>query len=859
MDEFRIFVPANDINQLNSNLPESGREYKRAKLQWAGKEYDIDIKYRGDNYYHWLFEKKSYKLKLKNNKLIHNNNEVLLTRIKELPYFHEYLSNWLAHEMGLLAVKEKHVRVYLNNQYQGIYLQLEPIDKTFLELNKKALGTIWYGDIAKPEDNIQGLPNELFKTPYIWDTIEKDQNNDVYMFDLLQILRDLNTTNYQNFINLIDFSHFVQLAAWTDLVQTPHLDNNHNIVLFFDNTSGQFIQIPWDSGGFINLGVKLHINSNKLISSLYRNPKFVHAKNEIIWHNIENKQIINQAIEHITNLKNELNPTITIDPHKVPQNIERAQVFSMKGYNNIFSNFLTVIQNNNQLVEQLKESTVLYKQKPNHLTIFVGGNSAIGNIHINWQQPHCTMIAKKLLHNLELDETTFDQEILYPGLVEGEKFGNNIFFRQPAFISYEYTIDNKCSIKNITYKNLIDNQILTAQNINENQDVQTTNFSFHPWILEYEKQNQLDYKIDLTLDNNPNFILQDNFIIIPTGEHYINHDLIIPQNTHLTIQPGATLKLASGVSIVSYSPITAIGTKNQPIRIQALDKNQPFGVFALANEGASNSHFEYFEIEDGSEATINGIYFSGMFSAYHNNDITVKNSLIAKSHSDDGLNFKYSNSSIYNSVFDNNSADAIDFDFMSGEIKNNYFINNGNDSIDISGSTTLIANNHIKNSGDKCISVGEKSAPTIHNNMLENCNIGVESKDLSDPLVTNTVFYKNKTAINAYQKKDFFGPARMKVYNSLFVENDDNLSYKNTFANKKLKTDDSKVNIKSSLFDKIGKKEKIDPDANQKIDQNINIENTWSLSNPFDMQETKLNTNYYVREIIGLTDSQFLN
>ncbi|MDH3324413.1 MAG: CotH kinase family protein [Candidatus Peregrinibacteria bacterium] len=319
---------------------------------------------------------------------------------------------------------------------------------------------------------------------------------------------------------------------------------------------------------------------------------------------------------------------------------------------------------------------------------------------------------------------------------------------------------------------------------------------------EFSKDREkINYTREQLLTESP-FLkpLGENTVSI-AGTHEINETVIIPKTIKLIIEPGTKLIMDEDTSFVSYGKVVAEGLKRKPIMIKAKDPEKPFGVFALANKGASGSSFNYFQIEHGNEAMINGIYFSGMFSAYHNDDVVVENSKFSHSHSDDGLNFKYSNSKVINSEFYKNSADAIDFDFMSGEIRGNMFTENGNDSIDTSGSASLIMDNYIYKSGDKCMSFGENSRTIVINNILDSCFIGVECKDLTTSVLINNAIVNNKTAVNSYQKKDFFGPAHCEFYNTIFAENKKGITFENDFKDGvKFQTDTSEVTIKNSIL-----------------------------------------------------------
>ncbi len=284
-----------------------------------------------------------------------------------------------------------------------------------------------------------------------------------------------------------------------------------------------------------------------------------------------------------------------------------------------------------------------------------------------------------------------------------------------------------------------------------------------------------------------------NSIIIRAGDYNITKNIIIPAGLKVTIHPGTTLNINPKVSIISYSQVIALGTKQKPIKIIPR-KDKAWGVFALIGENTNQSVFEFVTIDGGSEAFINRTYLSGQFSAYHSN-ITIKDSTFINSQSDDGLNLKYSDSLIQNSHFANNSADAIDLDYVTGIVENNTFDNNGNDSIDISGSTVSIKNNHIKNSGDKCISIGEQSQPQIENNFLDGCNIGIEIKDQSTADIHQNTIQNNNIGINAYQKKDFFSGGTINSYTTTFFNNTADTDYQNTFTGTKLNTDNSKITI----------------------------------------------------------------
>ena len=417
---------------------------------------------------------------------------------------------------------------------------------------------------------------------------------------------------------------------------------------------------------------------------------------------------------------------------------------------------------------------------------------------------------------------------------------NNSPSLKPAYLKYSFLLSKNCLIKNLVVKDHFTDKYIKTIKVNNFDESTLSTFSIHPWQIELEEENYIQNEIEKIKNNYPKFIydLKNKKITIPQGIYEINQNIIFPEKTSIQIKPGAIFKMTPNISIISYGKVIAKGTKEKPIKILAQNPEKPFGVFALANEGASGSQFKNFHIEHGSETYINGIYFSGMFSAYHNDDVLVEDSYFGYSHSDDGLNFKYSNSKVLSSTFEKNSADAIDFDFMSGEISGNKFIENGNDSIDTSGSTTLIKNNYIYKSGDKCMSFGEKSETIVINNILDSCFIGVECKDLSSSKIINNAIINNRTAVNSYQKKDFFGPAHCEFYNTIFSNNKKEITFENNFSEngKKLPTDTSQVTIKSSILES---KEYSEGNIIQKIDLETLKKQNYSVEEEGDVEILK--------------------
>ena len=291
----------------------------------------------------------------------------------------------------------------------------------------------------------------------------------------------------------------------------------------------------------------------------------------------------------------------------------------------------------------------------------------------------------------------------------------------------------------------------------------------------FQYLDDIDRSLDQFLGQNPLFQrTKGSELYVAAGQHRLTQTVIIPRGTKLTIAAGATIRFDEGVSLISYSPVDAIGTPDQPIIFES-SGGQPWGVVAVIEGGSAT--FRDCRFSNGKDALINGAYFSGMLSSYHT-DLTMERCTIQGAQADDGVNVKFARANIIDSEFMRQSSDALDLDFVSGVIRGNIFLDNGNDGVDISGSDELrIENNIMRGSGDKGISVGENSRPVIVNNLIINGNIGIEVKDLSEVVIGNVTIVGNQIGLNTYRKKEIFGGGVARVYNSIIWDNEIQLEH----------------------------------------------------------------------------------
>ena len=253
-------------------------------------------------------------------------------------------------------------------------------------------------------------------------------------------------------------------------------------------------------------------------------------------------------------------------------------------------------------------------------------------------------------------------------------------------------------------------------------------------------------------------------LIVKTGAYIIKDNIKTPYGYQVVLEPGVKLSLAPDVSVLIRGSLIAEGTEDNKIIVKSLDSEKPFGTFSIYPESKNSKvKLTNFEINGGSEAVLDGVYFSGQISI-HSAKVFINNSSFLNSKSDDGINIKFSEVEIKNSKFMNNIGDQIDLDYCKGVFINNKLIiekykklkNTETDGLDISGTDIVIKKNIFENFSDKGISVGEKSYPLISMNTFNNNNIALAIKDSSIAKIEKNIFNNNNEDISLYIKKKFY-------------------------------------------------------------------------------------------------------
>lgn len=358
------------------------------------------------------------------------------------------------------------------------------------------------------------------------------------------------------------------------------------------------------------------------------------------------------------------------------------------------------------------------------------------------------------------------------------------FYKDQAKLDTDYIFDRKIG----QYRSFVIGNFRNAERLTSNLSVSDfvlgqTNYKRDPLIFKgsFKYFNDIFLSPDQFIANHYQFRKSDdNTIILPTGTHIFDGITIVPQGFKFVIEPGAQLLFAPEASLISYSPVIAVGTADNPIVIRPLREGQAaWGSFGVINTESIKNQFSDIRVSGGAGSIINGVVFTSQFSL-HNTVSEIADSVFGDNHSDDSLHAINGSVTITNSKFINNNSDGVDFDYVkNAALVGNFFFNqnpegSNGDGIDLSGTRNVeIKDNKIMNFGDKCISVGEYSQVFIKSNVLANCAIGIAIKDNSRSHIEgNSILANRQTGIALYRKKqEFIKGGWAEVLNSILWGN----------------------------------------------------------------------------------------
>ncbi|MBB3059431.1 CotH kinase family protein [Microbulbifer rhizosphaerae] len=773
-----LFTAEENLASLDSDLPSSGKTQTvpgHIKDDRGQLSSEATFRYRGGLPIHWLHKKKSFRVNLPPYTTYREARKFNLVVPTTIETITDWVSNRISSEIGLITPEIEPVRLYVNNEYQGLHFYLDQVDESLLRKHHRMPGSIYSGDtlyIPNPfgpdkDGNSETTFLDAKNMPMLWQdqrlwqkdaarNAEKENDRS----DIIKYIETINKEDLGDFQDsfelYFDKEKFFQYWALDSLIGAYHHDYFHNHKLYFDPYKGKFEPIQWDIRFWISAFKSKDIVLYPLLMKAKQIPQYEYQKDLAIW------ALMEQYPPHLVRMRineaaRQIRKELEADPYRQYMGpnfgifaLNKEIPFSIDLFDEAIERLKNTYSERQQLLKaalRTSEASFTIKQlsrRELELNIAVSGNSPI-ELDLHTQFGIDAVIEKSYQGQITRIKPgksilLYPGKRIQPGNISGINgrlsnitFGNKMLTASPLHYRFIVTTPEAFPKEfDLTGKNAITGEVARLRTVSKLPDDGETS-SLHPWQ---------------TPDPTPQKL-------ILSGNVDILEDRIYQPHQQVEILPGTRIKLAGGASLIFYGLVTAAGEEEAPIFFERLDSNQPWGALVIQGQGASESILSHIVVSGGSVSHQRLIDYPGQINIHDVGQFSIDNCRVsANSIGDDALHVAYSKGIISNCDFEDTAFDAIDIDIADIEVRNSRFSNIGNDALDLMTSKVYVNSITVSGAGDKCISVGEASKAEILYSNLTGCLIGVATKDRSEVHVRNSHITGNREAPIALYRKN---------------------------------------------------------------------------------------------------------
>lgn len=305
---FDLYIKEDLINKLNKYTPRDPAFLRNQPLYYAsvevpavlkynGKSYYVDVRYRGNNWWHWRAPKKSIRVKFTKDDLFFGFKNINLIAPHDIIPFSRVIENELASYLGLMAPRTFMAHVRLNGKYYGVMFFMGQFDGNFLSQNSRPEGDV-YGE-KEPRTSLYS-DTKYWEKYCSYDKARPDNKDSLRK--LLDVLSIEDAEKFKNRIpRVLDMEKFYKWYIHASILTSPHQEV-HNIRLYFDPAGERFEFIPCDVLTRYEDTQPVDFVYNLPNSRILSYPVFGNDMHRVFWDMVKDDRILNKVLSLIDTL-----------------------------------------------------------------------------------------------------------------------------------------------------------------------------------------------------------------------------------------------------------------------------------------------------------------------------------------------------------------------------------------------------------------------------------------------------------------------------------------------------------------------------------------------------------------------------
>ncbi len=756
-----LYIQKRKLKQLDSNLPHSAREYVEGGMYYDGAIREVDLRYRGDNVYHWGYWKKSWRVKTKRDDLFEGMRKFNLVAPRTPEIVNNYLALKVASSMGLLSPIVELVHVTVNGQVSGLFILTEQIEESLIRRHGRMPGDVYSGELVGV-DSYKGVNNNLFYSAGLWKKAAVNNHFDEQSLApleaLLSAIEGANTPQGQErLMDLVDVDAFATYSVYESVVGTVHSDEVHNWRLYYDPWKTQFVPIPWDPVGWHRTvrkrrGVPLRpdVVSSQLHSALHRNGVFLTAKSRAFrefFESHKDEALLTELDSAIASIR----PILQLDPNLVEEGTLLQPQDVWEGLRTLRSYLIEHLDSLRQVHLTPQPELVYEVLDPGTLSLRINRGRLLEDLRIRYFNPIKDPVVAVVTWFEESGQKSLDISNTIRTTSHGELHfdvsllsdARRIKKNGQVMLGHAGGIEVLPGEFGLSISGLpAGSEILELCGLIDGKPV-IANLQDAP--LQFRPMADMTSRVMASSVGLVQVWQGERRI---EGLQIIDDPVVILEGTRFLLDPGA--------SLIFRGTVQARGTTTHPIEFLPsgeLGPDHAWGTVATKGEGSNGSTFRSCRFLGGSGIKQDLYEYSAMFSVHGTKNVIVEDCSFEDSFIvDDMVHGVYTDIIFRRCTWTRSLADALDLDISRAVVEDCRFVDSGNDAIDLMTTQASVIGCVILNSGDKGISIGEASRLIAIENTIDGCAIGLQSKDDSYALAINSELLRCNQGVDAYKK-----------------------------------------------------------------------------------------------------------